>query len=84
MKTRTTPIEQLKPGDKIYIPRAKKASSTFPEILSVKGINLKESTIDIEESGGFALKSKHFELVINKNITSTKVELKVDQLSFFD
>jgi len=84
MKTKTTPIEELEPGDKIYIPRSKLAPSKFPEVLTVKRINLKESLVHIEETGGLALKTKSFEKVIVPKPKAEPKPIQNDQLSFFD
>jgi len=84
MKTQTTPIEQLKPGDKIFVPRHKNTPSYFPEILTVKRINLKESLVHIEETGGLALKTKSFEKVIVPKPKAEPKPIQNDQLSFFD
>ena len=67
-KTQTTPIEELNPEDKLYIPwpsdREKPQSWKIPEIVTVKRVEL-PSTVLIKESGGLCLQDKWFQKVID-------------------
>lgn len=69
MKTELTPISELNPGDKIYMPwpTDKERPEWFkvPEVVTVRKVNISSGTVDIEETGGLNLKESEFNLVVD-------------------
>jgi hypothetical protein len=64
MKTTTTHISQLTPGDKLFVPKpATPTYSKMPEILTVKRIELHNQTVIIEESGGLCLVAPEYQKI---------------------
>jgi hypothetical protein len=85
MKTKLTPIKELRPGDKVYVawPSDIKRPDwhKFPDILTVRSIVLNPATVNIMESGGVCLQANEFHKVL-----STPVQIphkKEQQLSMF-
>lgn len=69
MKTQLTPISELNPGDKIFVPwpEGKERPEWFklPEVITVRKVNITAGTVDIEETGGLNLKETQFNRVID-------------------
>lgn len=67
MKTQKTPITELQPGDKLYVPwtadHKKTEQRKLPDVVTVKEVLL-PATVNIKETGGLCLLGKEFNKVI--------------------
>lgn len=67
MKTETISIQDLNPGDKIFVKwpenREKPNWWKLPEIVTVKAVDIQNSRVDIKETGGLCLKENEFQKI---------------------
>lgn len=86
MKTKETPIDELRPGDRIKAPKEGKRSDLLdkiPDVLTVSYIDKAKGEVLLQELGGICIKSNTFLVIqIEGEVKPTQTKSQ-NQMSLF-